>query len=147
MALLISTFGQVTINGNTTVEHKTLAMPSVFFVLNLFEIRKNPALQLIDLREAELHHQRSRFLTTNSAGTKHRKRPLPVLAGELFRVLREITKTMCLRVNGVFECTHLEFVMIAGINNQYVWILNQLIPLRWADVLTGRFVRLDVGAA
>ncbi len=143
----VATLCPVTVDRDPLIEHETLSLPKIVAVVDLFEVAQDAALQLVDLVEAELHHECRRFLAADAARAKHREFSVRVVFGQFLRVRGKIAKTVGLRVYGVLKRTHLVFVAVAGIDDQRVRIVEQRIPLLDADVPAGRFVRANVGTA
>ena len=56
---------------DTLIEHKALALPHALALGYAFEVLENPALKVVDLRDAGLLEQRGGFFAANSPCAEH----------------------------------------------------------------------------
>ena len=141
MALNIGAFGQIAVNRDAGIKNEALAHPSILLIINLIEIIENAPLQLINVREAKLQHQRGGFLAADTAGTKHCKRPILIGRWQRLCKLREFTETPIARIAGTRKSTHLDFILVPRVDDQRFRIVNERIPFLRRHMFAGTVLR------
>lgn len=119
----------VDFNGNTLVEYIAFAIPERSSCLRILPIGHNTTVELIDVLEALVDHERRELLAANPACAIRENRSVFFVTEMLPDPGRKLTKTLHIRSNGTSEVTNIEFVIRASINHDGVAPLKAFFPL------------------
>src|SRR6202012_3178336 len=85
------------------IENEALAAPQAFLRRNLFEVAKDAAIELIDVREALAEQTRARLLAANAAGTEHRDPTLAIVLKRMPDIIGKFVEGARLRIPRALE--------------------------------------------
>src|SRR5690606_24756019 len=109
-------------NRNPFVKNKAFAIPTAFFLRDLFEIFQNTAFELIYLVKPQTFDKGSSLLAANPPGAEHSY----FLAFQRFSILlypfRKLPKRLGLWVECPFKSPDCDFIIIARIDHDRVFI-------------------------
>ena len=92
------------------------------------KIAQDPAFELKDVIEAFVLHEHRRLFTANAAGAEHGNF-LIFFAFELITdELWELAERRVARVNGTGKGPYFGFERVAGVDDDRVWIADQIVP-------------------
>ena len=94
---------------------------------------------MVDVLKTMFQHERGRFLTPNTPCAKHGHSGFfTFFCGQYFGVfdpLRQLRKTLDIRIDSTFERSNFYLVVVAGINDHNIRSRDQIIPVFWLDIL------------
>src|SRR6185437_6780324 len=88
------------------VEHKTFAAPAAFRFRHALEISENPALEMIDLREAAREQIGAGLFAANAAGAEHRDFPVPGRIEVTCHKIPELSEAVDAGIESAHESAH-----------------------------------------
>src|SRR5690554_3888860 len=136
MTLIIFTFFQTVIDCDPFIKHKTFTFPERFLLRYFFQVFQDTTFKMVNLFEALLFQVGSRFFAANTAGAEHGDFFVFLGIQMLFYIFWKLTKALCLWIHSIFKGADLYFIIIARVDQQDLWVANQLIPLCRFDVGT-----------
>ena len=126
------------------IEHETFALPQTVGFGYVLEVAQDAAAQMRDILDALSAQESGRFLAADAAGAEHRD---PRVGAKLLAIGAEpggkLAKTAGLWVDRARKCADRNFIIIAGVDDDRVWVADQRIPLIRLDIAANVARRVD----
>ena len=125
------------------VEDKTFTLPAALRCRNCFQVLEDATAQVVDLVKTPQAQQRCRLFAADSSGAEHRHLGLAAIlrsqrsarTGLGFQPRRKLRKTTCARVKRPGEAANRHFVVVAGIDQHEIGVIQQAVPILRLHVL------------
>ena len=148
MAHVIGPGLQRLIDRHPAVKDKALALPAAVRLRHILEIFQDAALQVIDLVEPHILHQRAGLLAADASGAEHGQLFRPVRIGRQLRgPFGKFAKAVGLRVDGAIKGADRGFIGVAGVDHHHIRIIDKTVPVARLDIGAGGSRRADLGPA
>lgn len=116
VALIVVALFEAVAYGDALVEYEALAVPEGFFLGDGFEVFEDTALEVVDVFEALGEEVGGGLFAANAAGAVHGNFFVFFGVEVIFDVVGKFAEARCLGVEGVFEGTDVDFVVVTGVD-------------------------------
>ncbi len=124
------------------IEHKAVTLPGALGLRHVLEVTENTAAQVKHLLEPVFQKVRRGFFAADSTSAKHRDFWVCLGVEIVFHVLRPLAERGGLRVDRALERPDLHLVVVAGVDQRHLRVVDQRVPILRFDVLSHGLIRV-----
>ena len=134
------------VDTDALIEDIAVALPHALIVGDFFEVFEDAALEVVDMLEALFEHPGGGTLAADASGAEHGDFFVDFGVVVFIDELWELAEAGDLWIDCPFEGAGVKFVVVAGVDEDDLWIGDEGVPVFGFDVLADMFVGVGIDA-